>query len=160
MAGVECAMPKLTPRETDFIDVAPIQLATVATVAATPDEVWAVIADNERWPERFKAAKACRTTSDVAGGSDRRDGFTWTCSRSPSVSSPGIRREGGFTFSFRGVAVANRGVANVCGRSSGRHASASAPKVASARRRSTSTPASGRTRTKRFGTCRASDKPP
>jgi uncharacterized protein YndB with AHSA1/START domain len=68
MAGVECAMPKLTPRETDFIDVAPIQLATVATVAATPEEVWAVIADNERWPERFEAAKACRTTSDVAGG--------------------------------------------------------------------------------------------
>jgi hypothetical protein len=27
--------------------------------------------------------------------------------------------EGGFTFSFRGVAVANRGVLNVCGRSSG-----------------------------------------
>jgi len=61
-------MPKLTPRNTDFVDSAPIQLTTVVTVKATPHEVWAVMADNERWPEWFKAAKACRTTSDVAGG--------------------------------------------------------------------------------------------
>ncbi len=38
------------------------------TVAASPEEVWAVFADNERWPEWFPAAKACRTTSDQTDG--------------------------------------------------------------------------------------------
>lgn len=61
-------MLKLTPRDTDFVDTAPIRITTVVTVKATPEEVWAVMADNERWPEWFKAAKSCRTTSAVSGG--------------------------------------------------------------------------------------------
>ncbi|MFZ1866167.1 MAG: SRPBCC family protein, partial [Polyangiales bacterium] len=61
-------MPKLTPRNTDFVDTAPIRITTVVTAKATPEEVWAVMADNERWPEWFNAAKSCRTTSDVSGG--------------------------------------------------------------------------------------------
>lgn len=66
--GVPYGMPKLIPRDTDFVDTAPIRITTVVTAKATPEEVWAVMADNERWPEWFKGAKSCRTTSDVSGG--------------------------------------------------------------------------------------------
>lgn len=61
-------MPTLKPRDTDFIDSASTRITTTVTVNATPDEVWAVLADNERWPEWFPAAKECRTTSDAAEG--------------------------------------------------------------------------------------------
>jgi hypothetical protein len=44
-------MPTLTARDTDFVDTAPIRITTVVTAKATPEEVWAVMADNERWPE-------------------------------------------------------------------------------------------------------------
>ena len=58
----------MTPRNTDFVDTAPIRITTVVTAKGAPKEVWAVMADNERWPEWFNAAKSCRTTSDVSGG--------------------------------------------------------------------------------------------
>jgi len=61
-------MATLTPRDTDFIDSASIRITTVVTVNATPAEVWAVLTDNERWPEWFPAAKECRTTSAQAQG--------------------------------------------------------------------------------------------
>jgi uncharacterized protein YndB with AHSA1/START domain len=61
-------MSPLTPRDTDFVDTAANRVTTVTTVNGTPQEVWAVLADNERWPEWFAAAKDCRTTSDRAGG--------------------------------------------------------------------------------------------
>jgi uncharacterized protein YndB with AHSA1/START domain len=61
-------MPTLTPRDTDFIDSASTRITTIVEVNATPDEVWAVLTNNERWPEWFPAAKACRTTSDEAEG--------------------------------------------------------------------------------------------
>lgn len=61
-------MPTLTPRDIDFIDSASTRIITRVEVEATPDEVWAVIADNERWPEWFPAARACRTTSPQAEG--------------------------------------------------------------------------------------------
>ena len=61
-------MPKLSPREVDFADTAPIQITTNVTVNGTPEEVWAVLTDNERWPEWFSAAKECRTTSDKPQG--------------------------------------------------------------------------------------------
>jgi uncharacterized protein YndB with AHSA1/START domain len=53
-------MPKLTPPEVDFADVARIKITSNVTENGTPDEVWAVLIDNERWPEWFAAAKACR----------------------------------------------------------------------------------------------------
>lgn len=61
-------MPDLIPRETDFIDEADTHVITTVTVKASPEEVWAVFTDNERWPEWFPAAKACRTTSEQAEG--------------------------------------------------------------------------------------------
>jgi uncharacterized protein YndB with AHSA1/START domain len=66
--GTIVAMPTLTPRDTSFLDEAPVLITTTVEVDATPDEVWEVLTDNERWPEWFPAAKACRTTSDPAGG--------------------------------------------------------------------------------------------
>jgi len=61
-------MPALTPRDTDFIDSASTHITTTVTVNASPEEVWAVLVDNERWPEWFAAAKTCRTTSAQAQG--------------------------------------------------------------------------------------------
>ena len=58
----------LTPRDTDFIDQAAERIMTITTVNGTPEEVWAVLVDNERWPDWFAAAKDCRTTSDRAEG--------------------------------------------------------------------------------------------
>lgn len=68
LPGVRYGMPKLIPRDTDFVDTAPIRITTVVTAKATPEEVWAVMADNERWPEWFEGMKSCRTTSDASGG--------------------------------------------------------------------------------------------
>lgn len=61
-------MPSLASRDTDFMKMASELIVTEVTASATPEEVWAVLADNERWPEWFPAAKACRTTSDQAEG--------------------------------------------------------------------------------------------
>jgi uncharacterized protein YndB with AHSA1/START domain len=61
-------MPALTPRDIDFVDEAALRIETQVEVAATPEEVWQVLTDNERWPEWFPAAKACRTTSETAAG--------------------------------------------------------------------------------------------
>jgi len=61
-------MPTLTPRDADFIDSASTRIITRVEVNATPDEAWQVITNNERWPEWFPAAKACRTTSSQAEG--------------------------------------------------------------------------------------------
>jgi len=68
LPGVRYGMPKLIPRDTDFVDTAPIRITTVVTAKATPEEVWAVMADNERWPEWFEGMKSCRTTSAASGG--------------------------------------------------------------------------------------------
>jgi uncharacterized protein YndB with AHSA1/START domain len=61
-------MPALAPRDLDFIDSASTRIVTRVEVEATPDEVWKVITNNERWPEWFPAAKACHTTSPQAQG--------------------------------------------------------------------------------------------
>ena len=61
-------MATLTPRDTDFVESASTQVTTIVEVKATPNEVWAVLTDNERWPEWFPAAKACRTTSESPEG--------------------------------------------------------------------------------------------
>ena len=61
-------MPTLIPRDEGFIDQALIKIAIDVEADATRDEVWAVLTDNERWPEWFPAAKACRTTSERAEG--------------------------------------------------------------------------------------------
>lgn len=42
-------MPTLTPPDTDFVDSAPIRITTTVNVNATAEEVWAVLADNERF---------------------------------------------------------------------------------------------------------------
>jgi uncharacterized protein YndB with AHSA1/START domain len=61
-------MPTLARQDADFVDSAPIRITTTVNVNATAEEVWAVLADNERWCDWFPAMKQCRTTSDEAGG--------------------------------------------------------------------------------------------
>ena len=62
-------MATLAPRTIDFADDAPHQAEGSAVVVGTPEEVWHVLADNERWPEWFGGGvTVCRSTSDPAEG--------------------------------------------------------------------------------------------
>lgn len=56
-------MPALIPQDVDFVTGARTVVRVEQDVKATPAEVWAVISDNEGWPDWSPAAKACTTTS-------------------------------------------------------------------------------------------------
>lgn len=59
------------PREVDFLETAPLRATLVRTIRGTPDAVFAVLADNERWPEWFAFFRECRTTSAAGVGGTR-----------------------------------------------------------------------------------------
>lgn len=61
-------MASLETRDIDFADTAPRRAERTVEIDATPAEVWAVIIDNERWPEWFPNVTACTSTSDPATG--------------------------------------------------------------------------------------------
>lgn len=56
-------MPTMTPAEADFVDRAPLRIDTVVLLKQTPEQVWEVLVDTERWPEWFGSCKAARATS-------------------------------------------------------------------------------------------------
>lgn len=66
--GNVAGMATLTPRPIEFADAAPVHAEGTAVVDGTPMEVWAVLTDNERWPEWFAGVTSCRTTSDPSIG--------------------------------------------------------------------------------------------
>ena len=62
-------MAALEPRTLDFADTASAQAEGSAVIDGTPAEAWAVLVDNERWPEWFGGGvTSCRSTSDPAVG--------------------------------------------------------------------------------------------
>lgn len=64
-------MAPTLPRDLGFLDTAPLRATLVRTIAGTPDQVFAVLADNERWPEWFSFFEACRTSSPPGVGGTR-----------------------------------------------------------------------------------------
>lgn len=62
-------MATLAPRPIEFADTAPAHAEGTAVVVGTPEEVWAVLVDNERWPEWFGGGVTkVRDTSEVTTG--------------------------------------------------------------------------------------------
>ena len=52
-------MPRLTPGDRPFLDLAPVIVSTDVDMPATRDEVWAAIADNASWTEWFVDCRVC-----------------------------------------------------------------------------------------------------
>jgi len=66
-------MRTLTRREPDWIPTAPLVNTRSRRIDASPDVVWARIADHETWPEWFTALKSVRVTGAPAGTEGRRE---------------------------------------------------------------------------------------
>jgi uncharacterized protein YndB with AHSA1/START domain len=65
-------MPTHAVQPPEWIDAAPIRVERSIDIAAAPADVWAVIADHERWPEWFTALDAVEVTGSAAGVGGRR----------------------------------------------------------------------------------------
>lgn len=94
-------MTALLPRAIDWIELAPISITASAESAASPEEIFAVLADHERWPEWFPGVKKVEVTGAASGVGARR-----------RVSVPGavvdeefIIWEPGVRWSFTGTAA-------------------------------------------------------
>lgn len=62
----------LIMRSIDWIDQAPIRVEGRATSTASPDEVFAVLADHERWPEWFPSVRKVTVLGPAEGVGARR----------------------------------------------------------------------------------------
>jgi carbon monoxide dehydrogenase subunit G len=59
-------------REDSWIEQAPERCSASREIAATPDRIWAELADHESWPEWFEAVKAVTVTGEGEGvGAER-----------------------------------------------------------------------------------------
>jgi carbon monoxide dehydrogenase subunit G len=65
-------MTALLPRTIDWIELAPIAIVASAESAASPDEIFAVLADHERWPGWFPGVKKVEVTGPASGVGARR----------------------------------------------------------------------------------------
>ncbi len=65
-------MAALVPRTIDWIDRAPIRIEARAESAAPPEDVFAVLADHERWPEWFPSVRKVTVLGPAAGVGARR----------------------------------------------------------------------------------------
>ncbi len=61
----------MTRRPADWTDTAPVQARSIREMAATPDEVWAVLCDHAGWPAWFPRLQAARPTGGEGLGSTR-----------------------------------------------------------------------------------------
>lgn len=64
-------MRQLVRQPPEWIDRAPITVSATREMAATPDEVWAVLAAHERWPEWFDVIERAEGTGGDGLGSTR-----------------------------------------------------------------------------------------
>ena len=66
-------MKPIDPRPLDWIDDAPVQVSVARDIAATPDEVWAIVAQHEAWPDWFPSVEAVDVVGMAEGvGGERR----------------------------------------------------------------------------------------
>ncbi|MCU1369457.1 MAG: hypothetical protein JWO77_651 [Ilumatobacteraceae bacterium] len=61
-------MAAYLPRDIGFADAAPVVFESSETVTGTPEEVWAVLCDHERWPEWMGRVTRVRPTSTPPAG--------------------------------------------------------------------------------------------
>lgn len=64
-------MKELVRQPAEWIDKAPIKIRASREIVASPDEVWAVLAAHERWPEWFDALNRAESTGGEGLGSTR-----------------------------------------------------------------------------------------
>jgi len=94
-------MADLVPRTIDWIDSAPISITAQADSTASPDAVFAVLADHERWTEWFPKVRRVEVLGPAAGvGARRRVTIPGsTIDEEFIVWEPGVR------WSFTGIAA-------------------------------------------------------
>ena len=94
-------MSQLVPRTLDWIDRAPVRIEARAESTASPAEVFAVLADHERWPEWFPSVKKVTVIGAASGvGARRRVAIPGaTVDEEFIVWEPGVR------WTFTGIAA-------------------------------------------------------
>ncbi|MEM8705084.1 MAG: SRPBCC family protein [Actinomycetota bacterium] len=64
-------MATMTRRPADWTDRAPVKIRATREMHATPQEVWDVLCDHDRWPEWFGALDDAKATGGTGVGSTR-----------------------------------------------------------------------------------------
>ncbi len=97
-------MAALVPRPIEWIDVAPIRIEARTESSAPAADVFAVLADHERWPEWFPMVRKVTVLGPAAGvGARRRVAIPGaTVDEEFIVWEPGVR------WSFTGIAARPR----------------------------------------------------
>jgi hypothetical protein len=102
-------MAEIQPQSLDWITRAPLALEGRATSWASPDAVFAVLADHERWPEWFPNVRSVEVTGAASGvGATRRVRVPGA-----SVDEEFIAWEPGVRWSFTGTAAKPRFVTSL-----------------------------------------------
>lgn len=60
-------MKPIDARPLEWIDDAPVQVSVARDMAATPEEVWTIIADHEAWPDWFPSVDAVEVVGRPEG---------------------------------------------------------------------------------------------
>ncbi|MDP1820774.1 MAG: SRPBCC family protein [Acidimicrobiales bacterium] len=102
-------MAELTRQTLDWIPSAPLALTGTGASAASPDAVFAVLADHERWPEWFPNVRSVEVTGAPSGvGATRRVKLPGA-----SVDEMFIAWDPGERWSFTGTAARPRFVTSI-----------------------------------------------
>lgn len=97
-------MADLVPRPLDWIHAAPLRIEARAESPASPGDVFAVLADHERWPEWFPSVRKVTVLGPAAGvGARRRVAIPGA-----TVDEEFIAWEPGARWAFTGVAAQPR----------------------------------------------------
>ncbi|MGH9137740.1 MAG: SRPBCC family protein [Acidimicrobiales bacterium] len=97
-------MAGLLPRTIEWIHDAPISIEATSESAASPEQVFAVLADHERWPEWFPSVRKVTVLGQAEGVGARRR----VTIPGASVDEEFIIWEPGRRWSFTGIAARPR----------------------------------------------------
>lgn len=97
-------MAELVPRKIEWIDSAPIRITARSESSAPPADVFAVLADHERWPDWFPSVRKVTVLGAAAGVGARRR----VAVPGATVDEEFIIWEPGVRWSFTGIAARPR----------------------------------------------------
>jgi uncharacterized protein YndB with AHSA1/START domain len=97
-------MAELVPRKIEWIDSAPIRITARSESSAPPADVFAVLADHERWPEWFPSVRKVTVLGAATGVGARRR----VAVPGATVDEEFIIWEPGVRWSFTGIAARPR----------------------------------------------------